>query len=267
MLAANTADQLKEEHVPETSQRVAIVTGAARGIGAATAVRLAADGFAVAVLDLDEAATKQTVDTIVEAGGRAIGVGADVSDAQQVQAAVDRVAAELGAPTVLVNNAGVTRDNLIFKMSEADWDTVINVHLRGSFLMTRAVQKHMTEAKWGRIVNLSSTSALGNRGQVNYSAAKAGLQGFTKTLAIELGKFNVTANAIAPGFIATDMTAATAERLGVGFEEFKAMAAQQIPVNRVGVPEDIAHTVSFLVSDGAGFVSGQVIYVAGGPRD
>jgi 3-oxoacyl-[acyl-carrier protein] reductase len=267
MLAATSAVQLKEEHVPETSQRVAIVTGAARGIGAATAVRLAADGFAVAVLDLDEAATKQTVDAIVEAGGRAIGVGADVSDADQVQAAVDRVAGELGAPTVLVNNAGVTKDNLIFKMSESDWDTVMNVHLRGSFLMTRAVQKHMTEAKWGRIVNLSSTSALGNRGQVNYSAAKAGLQGFTKTLAIELGKFNVTANAIAPGFIATDMTAATAERIGMGFEDFKTMMAQQIPVQRVGVPDDIAHTVSFLVSDGAGFVSGQVIYVAGGPRD
>ncbi|MCD0483858.1 3-oxoacyl-ACP reductase FabG [Streptacidiphilus sp. ASG 303] len=247
--------------------RVAIVTGAARGIGAATAVRLAADGLAVAVVDLDESAGKDTVERITAAGGRALAVGADVSDAEQVQAAVDRVAAELGAPTVLVNNAGVLRDNLLFKMSESDWDTVMSVHLKGAFLMTRAVQKHMVDAGFGRVVNLSSSSAQGNRGQANYSAAKAGLQGFTKTLAIELGKFGVTANAVAPGFIATDMTAATAARVGMDFEEFKKAAATQIPVARVGVPEDIAHTISFLVSEGAGFVSGQVVYVAGGPLD
>ena len=168
---------------------------------------------------------------------------------------------------MLVNNAGILRDNLLFKMSVDDWDAVMNVHLRGAFLMTRAVQKHMVEAKWGRIVNLSSTSALGNRGQANYSAAKAGMQGFTKTLAFELGKFGVTANAIAPGFIVTDMTAATAARVGVGFEDFQKAAAAQIPVQRVGRPEDIAHTASFLVSEGAGFVSGQVIYVAGGPTN
>jgi 3-oxoacyl-[acyl-carrier protein] reductase len=250
----------------ESPTRVAIVTGAARGIGAATAVRLAADGFAVAVIDLDEAATAGTVREIEAAGGRALGVGADVSDAGQVQAAVDRVAAELGAPVVLVNNAGVTRDNMLFKMSETDWDLVMGVHLRGSFLMTRACQKHMVEAQWGRIVNLSSTSALGNRGQANYATAKAGLQGFTKTLAIELGKFGVTANAVAPGFIRTEMTRATAERIGRDWEEYVAERAAAIPVARAGVPEDIAHTVSFLVSEGAGFVSGQVIYVAGGPR-
>jgi 3-oxoacyl-[acyl-carrier protein] reductase len=246
--------------------RVAVVTGGARGIGAATAERLAADGFAVAVVDLDEANCADVVGKIIAAGGRALAVGADVSDSEQVQAAVDRVASELGGPTVLVNNAGVLRDNLLFKMSDSDWDTVMQVHLRGAFLMSRAVQRHMTEAGWGRIVNLSSTSALGNRGQANYSAAKAGLQGFTKTLAIELGKFGVTANAIAPGFIVTDMTAATAERVGVSFEDFQKHAAAQIPVQRTGRPEDIAHTVSFLVSEGAGFVSGQVIYVAGGPR-
>jgi 3-oxoacyl-[acyl-carrier protein] reductase len=246
-------------------QRIAIVTGAARGIGAGTAKRLAADGMAVAVLDLNEADGASTVAEIEKAGGRAIAVGADVSNAEQVQAAVDKIAAELGEPTVLVNNAGVTRDNLIFKMSENDWDTVMGVHLRGAFLMTRAAQKYMVAAKWGRIVNLSSVSAVGNRGQVNYSAAKAGLQGFTKTLAIELGKYGVTANAIAPGFIATDMTAATAARLGVPFEDFQAAAAQGIPVQRVGQPEDIANAVSFFVSDAAGFVSGQVLYVAGGP--
>ncbi|WP_042381625.1 3-oxoacyl-ACP reductase FabG [Streptacidiphilus melanogenes] len=247
--------------------RVAIVTGAARGIGAATAIRLAADGYAVAVIDLEESAGKDTVEKITAAGGKALAVGADVSNAEQVAAAVDRVVAELGAPTILVNNAGVLRDNLLFKMSESDWDTVMNVHLKGAFLMSKACQKHMVDAGYGRIVNLSSSSALGNRGQANYSAAKAGLQGFTKTLAKELGKFGVTANAVAPGFIATDMTAATAERVGMGFEEFKAAAASMIPVNRVGVPDDIAHTVSFLVSEGAGFVSGQVIYVAGGPLD
>lgn len=251
----------------DTPARVAIVTGAARGIGAATAIRLAADGLAVAVLDLDEEATSETVTAITGAGGRAIGVGADVSDADQVAVAVSRVAGELGEPTVLVNNAGVIRDNLLFKMTDQDWDAVIGVHLRGAFLMSRAVQAYMTKAKWGRIVNLSSTSALGNRGQANYSAAKAGLQGFTKTLAIELGPFGVTANAIAPGFIVTDMTAATAARVGVPFDVFQKGAAEQIPVRRVGRPEDIAHTVSFLASDGAGFVSGQVIYVAGGPTN
>jgi 3-oxoacyl-[acyl-carrier protein] reductase len=250
----------------EATPRVAIVTGAARGIGAATAIRLAQDGFAVAVLDLDETAAKTTVQAIESAGGRALAVGADVSDAEQVEAAVTRVATELGPPVVLVNNAGVTRDNMLFKMTEADWDTVMNVHLRGAFLMTRAAQKYMIDAKWGRIVSLSSTSALGNRGQANYSTAKAGLQGFTKTLAIELGKFGVTANAIAPGFIQTEMTKATAERMGIPFDDFIAFAAKEIPVARVGQPEDIAHLVSFLVSEGAGFVSGQVVYAAGGPK-
>jgi 3-oxoacyl-[acyl-carrier protein] reductase len=247
------------------SERVAIVTGAARGIGAATARRLAADGMAVAALDLDEAACAGTVKEIADAGGRAIALGADVSKTEQVQAAVERVAAELGPPAVLVNNAGILRDNLLFKMTDDDWDAVLNVHLRGAFLMTRAAQKHMVDQRYGRIVNLSSSSALGNRGQVNYSAAKAGLQGFTKTLAIELGPFGITANAVAPGFIATDMTASTAARVGMSFEDFQAAAAGQIPVRRVGQPADVANTISFLAGEAAGFVSGQVIYVAGGP--
>jgi 3-oxoacyl-[acyl-carrier protein] reductase len=245
--------------------RVAIVTGGARGIGAATARRLAADGAAVAVLDLDEVGCKDTVEAITTAGGRAIAVGADVSDTAQVTAAVERTADELGPPVILVNNAGVIRDNLLFKMADEDWDTVLRVHLRGAFLMSRAVQAHMTAQRFGRIVNLSSSSALGNRGQANYSAAKAGLQGFTKTLAIELGPFGVTVNAVAPGFIVTDMTAATAARMGVGFDEFQQHAAAAIPVRRVGQPADIAHLISYLTSEDAGFVSGQVIYVAGGP--
>jgi 3-oxoacyl-[acyl-carrier protein] reductase len=249
-----------------TPLRTAIVTGAARGIGAGVARRLAADGFAVAVVDLDETACKPVVEEIERADSRAIAVGADVADEQAVANAVTRITEELGAPTVLVNNAGIIRDNLLFKMTTDDWDAVMGVHLRGAFLMSRAVQKHMTEAGWGRIVNLSSTSALGNRGQANYAAAKAGLQGFTKTLALELGRFGVTANAIAPGFIETEMTAATAERMGVAFEDFKAGAAAQIPVARTGTPDDIAHAVSFFASEGAGFVSGQVLYVAGGPK-
>ncbi|MCO7195425.1 3-oxoacyl-ACP reductase FabG [Pseudonocardia sp. McavD-2-B] len=247
-------------------QRTAVVTGGARGIGAATAIRLAADGHKVAVLDLEESAAKSTVEAIESAGGTAAAFGADVADEQAVAAAVDAVTERLGAPTVLINNAGITKDNLLFKMTVDDWDAVMGVHLRGAFLMTRAVQKHMVDAAWGRVVNLSSTSALGNRGQANYSAAKAGMQGFTKTLAIELGKFGVTANCIAPGFIASEMTKATAERIGVDWEEFKAARAKEIPVQRPGAPEDIAQTVSFFVDERSSFVSGQVIYVAGGPK-
>ena len=249
----------------EQGQRVAIVTGGARGIGAAIARRLAGDGLAVAVIDLKEGDCGATVDAITSAGGRAFAAGADVSDSGQVTAAVEAIAAELGPPVVLVNNAGVLRDNLLFKMTDDDWDTVMGVHLKGAFLMSRACQKYMVEQKYGRIICLSSSSALGNRGQSNYSTAKAGLQGLTKTLAKELGQFGVTANAIAPGFIVTDMTAATAARVGIGFEDFQKGAAAQIPVRRVGQPEDVAHVASFLASEGAGFVSGQVIYVAGGP--
>ena len=249
-----------------TGSRTAIVTGAARGIGAAIATRLAQDGYAVGVIDLNESDTARTVEAITAAGGRAVGVGADVSDSSAVSSAVATVAEALGAPTVLVNNAGILRDNLLFKMTDDDWDAVMRVHLRGAFLMSREVQKHQVEANWGRIVNLSSTSALGNRGQANYAAAKAGLQGFTKTLAIELGRYGVTANAIAPGFIATDMLRATAERMGVSFEDFLEGATREIAVGRVGSPDDVAAAASFFCSEGAGFVSGQVLYVAGGPK-
>ena len=243
----------------------AVVTGGARGIGAAIAARLSSDGLAVAVLDLDESACTPVVEQLAASGGRAIAVGVDVSDEAAVTAAVTRVADELGPPTVLVNNAGITRDNLLFKMSADDWDAVMGVHLRGSFLMSRAAQGFMTQARWGRIVNLSSSSALGNRGQANYAAAKAGLQGFTKSLAKELGKFGVTVNAIAPGFVVTEMTRRTAERLGMSFEDFQAAAAAEIAVARVGQPEDIAAAASFFVRDEASYISGQILYVAGGP--
>ncbi|MFC9999842.1 3-oxoacyl-ACP reductase FabG [Nocardia sp. NPDC127526] len=245
---------------------VAFVTGSARGIGAATAARLAADGFTVAVADLDEAACKDTVEAIVAAGGKAIAVGCNVTDEAQVDAAIDNVAAELGSIDVLVNNAGVLRDNLLFKMSADDWDIVMNVHLKGAFLCSRAAQRHMVKQKSGKIVNTSSVSALGSRGQANYSAAKMGIQGFTRTLAIELGPYGINVNAVAPGFIVTEMTDATAARVGVSPEEFRTKAAEITPLRRVGKPEDIANVVSFLVSADASFVTGQTIYVDGGRR-
>ncbi|MGY4645267.1 3-oxoacyl-ACP reductase FabG [Cellulomonas sp. URHB0016] len=249
-----------------TEPRTALVTGAARGIGAATARRLAADGFRVAVLDLREEDASVTAEALRASGGTAFAVGADVGDEAAVGAAVARVADALGPPTVLVNNAGILRDNLLFRMSVADWDSIMSVHLRGAFLVSRAVQEHMVAARWGRVVNLSSTSALGNRGQANYAAAKAGIQGFTKTLAIELGPFGVTVNCVAPGFVETDMTRATADRLGLAHEEFFATIARDVPVRRVGTPADIAAAVSFFCSDEASYVSGQVLYVAGGPK-
>lgn len=246
--------------------RVAIVTGAARGIGAATALRLARDGHAVAVLDLDVDSCADTVAEIESSGGRALAVGADVADAEAVASAVALVAGELGEPSILVNNAGILRDNMLFKMTEADWDAVMNVHLRGAFLMTRAVQAFQVKHGWGRIVNLSSTSALGNRGQANYAAAKAGIQGFTKTLAIELGRYGITANSVAPGLISTDMLRATAERMGVGYDEFLLAASKDVAVGRAGEPGDVAAAVSYFCSEEASYVSGQVLYVAGGPK-
>ena len=246
--------------------RVAIVTGAAQGIGAATARRLAADGAAVAVLDVTEERTEQTVADIREAGGTALGVGADVSDTASVTAAIDRVAAELGRLDILVNNAGVTRDNLVHKLSDDDWDTVLDINLKGAFLASRAAQRHMVAAKYGRIVSLSSTSARGNRGQANYAAAKAGIQGLTATLAQELGRFGITVNAVAPGYVATAMTAATARRVGYTPEDHQKAAAGMIPLGRVAQPEEIAAVIAFLASDDASYVSGQTLYVNGGLR-
>jgi 3-oxoacyl-[acyl-carrier protein] reductase len=250
--------------------RVAVITGAARGIGFGTATRFAEEGASVAVLDLDEANAAEAAEKIAGSssgeGGQAIGIGCDVSDSPSVAAAVERVVNEIGGLHILVNNAGITRDNLLFKMTDEDWDLVMNVHLRGAFLMSRAAQAHMTAQKYGKIVNLSSVSALGNRGQANYSAAKMGIQGFTRTLAIELGPFGVNVNAIAPGFIATEMTDATAARVGVSVEDFRKAAADRNPVRRVGFPEDIAAAAAFLCSDEASYITGQTLYVDGGAK-
>jgi 3-oxoacyl-[acyl-carrier protein] reductase len=247
--------------------RVAVVTGAARGIGAGIATRFADEGASVAVLDLDEGQASEVAAGLASGDGRRhVGIACDVSDAESAQAGVDRVVAELGGLHILVNNAGVTRDNLLFKMSDEDWDTVMAVHLRGAFLMTRAAQRHFVEQRYGKIICLSSVSALGNRGQANYAAAKMGLQGFVRTLGIELGPFGVNANAIAPGFIASDMTDATAARVGMSVEDFRQAAADRNPVRRVGFPEDIAAAAAFLCSDEASYITGQTLYVDGGAK-
>ncbi len=250
--------------MPGVQDRVALVTGGAQGIGAEIARRLASDGAKVGVLDLRLDAAQTVVDEIASAGGKALALGADVTERDQVQAAVDSLVGEYGALHILVNNAGVLRDNLLFKMTDDDWTVIMEVHLRGAFLCSQIAQKRMVEARYGRIVSMSSTSALGNRGQVNYATAKAGLQGLTKTLAIELGPFGVTANAIAPGFVETAMTKATAERTGTTIEQMREGVAAALPVRRGGVPSDVANAVAFFAGEEAGYVTGQVLYVDGG---
>ncbi len=241
---------------------VALVTGAGRGIGAATAQRLIEDGARVTIADVDDAAAAEQAKSF---GLQAQAVHCDVTDLASAQAAVEATLKAFGRLDILVNNAGVVRDNLLFKMTDEDFEMVLAVHLRGAFHCTRAAQAPMVEQKYGRIVSLSSTSALGNRGQTNYSAAKAALQGMTRTWAVELGPVGITANAVAPGFIDTEMTQGTARRMGVDPEVFKAAAAQRIPLRRVGQPSEVASVIAFLASDDASFVSGQTIYIAGGP--
>lgn len=254
------------------TNKVAVVTGAAQGIGAATALKLAAGGATVVVLDLNEAGAKDTAQQIsadpqvLASGGRAVAAACDVTD----EATVDRVFADLhrefGRLDILVNNAGITRDNLFFKMERPDWDSVLTTNLTSAYLCSRAAQRYMVPARSGRIVSLSSRSALGNRGQANYAAAKAGIQGLTATLAIELGPFNVTVNAVAPGYIATSMTAATAERVGSSPAEHQAAVAARTPLGRVGQPEEVAAAVAFFASDDASYISGQTLYINGGAR-
>ncbi|GGJ66646.1 3-oxoacyl-[acyl-carrier protein] reductase [Anoxybacillus voinovskiensis] len=247
--------------------RVAFVTGGSRGIGKAIVERFAQEGASVAFVDLNEEALHKTATELKEKGYAVYAKIADVTDASQVETVVQEIVDAFGAVDILVNNAGVIRDNLLFKMTDSDWETVMNVHLKGAFYCARAVQKYMVERKYGRIINISSTSALGNRGQANYATAKAGLQGFTKTLAIELGKYGITTNAVAPGFIETDMTKATAERIGISFEELVQASIAHIPVGRSGKPADVAHAVAFFADENSSFINGQVLYVAGGPKN
>jgi len=246
--------------------KVALVTGGANGIGAATSEKFGAEGASVVVVDLERGAADAVAQKVSEAGGKAIGLAADVTKHEQADAAVQRAVDEYGRLDILVCCAGIIRDNLVFKMTDDDWFAVINTHLTGSFFFARAAQAVMTKQQYGKIVFLSSTSALGNRGQTNYSTAKGGLQSMARTLAIELGRFNINVNAVAPGFVETRMTQETARRMGVDFEEFKKGAAEMIPLKRVGQPEDIAGVIAFLCHDDSGFVSGQTIYAAGGPR-
>jgi 3-oxoacyl-[acyl-carrier protein] reductase len=246
--------------------RVAFVTGAGRGIGAATALRMAEEGARVALADIDTEGCKQVAAQLERQGSEGLIVACNVVDKAMVQEAMEQTVNRFGRLDILVNNAGVVRDNLLFKMSDEEWDLVINVHLKGAFLCSRAAQAYMVKQNYGRIISLSSVSALGNRGQANYSSAKAGLQGLTRTLAIELGPFGITANAIAPGFIDTEMTRETSRRLGMDPEKRIEEAAKIIPVRRVGQPRDVANVICFLASEEAGFVTGQTIYVAGGPR-
>jgi 3-oxoacyl-[acyl-carrier protein] reductase len=248
------------------TEQVAVVTGAGGGIGAATARRLADEGAAVVLVDRQEIAAEHAASAIRAAGGRASTIAADVADASQVERVIDHVVERHGRLDVLVNNAGITRDNLLFKLTEEEWDHVLDVNLKSVFLCSRAAQRVMVEAKRGAIVSLSSRSALGNRGQANYSAAKAGIRGLTATMAIELGPFGVRANAVAPGYIATEMTAATARRIGVDPAEHQQHAAAKTPLRRVGQPEEVASVIAFLASADASYVTGQTIEINGGGR-
>jgi 3-oxoacyl-[acyl-carrier protein] reductase len=242
--------------------KVALVTGGGRGIGAATSALFAQEGAAVVVCDLDEGPAREVAQPLGEA---ALAVACDVTRREDVEGAVRRAVDTFGRLDILVCCAGITRDNLIHKMTDEDWQDVMATHLTGSFLACQAAQRVMVPQRYGKIVLLSSTSALGNRGQVNYSAAKAGLQGMTRTLAIELGPFNINVNAVAPGFVETRMTQATSRRLGIDWEDFKQRALEQTPLRKLGQPADIANVIAFLSSDDSGFVSGQTIYARGGP--
>jgi len=240
------------------TDKVALVTGAARGLGRAIAQTLSNAGAKIACIDVNAETLADTVAAIRAAGGTAEPIACDVTQSEQVGDAVDRVIALWGKLDILVNNAGITRDNVIVRMKDDQWDAVLNINLRGTFLFTRAAARPMMKARQGRIINVASVSGLmGNPGQVNYSASKAGVIGLTRTVAKELAGRNVTVNAVAPGFIATDMTA----KLG---EEILTQVRKEIPLGRLGEPQDVADAVLFLASDAASFITGHVLTIDGG---
>jgi 3-oxoacyl-[acyl-carrier protein] reductase len=239
--------------------RVGVITGSARGIGKACAVALGREGGKLVITDIDEAAIAACVAELESAGIECIGVKADVCDERQVAALAAKAIAAFGKVDILVNNAGFTRDKYLTKMPTSDWDAVVDTILKGAFLCTKAIVPSMIEQRWGRIVNISSRAHWGNPGQANYSAAKAGIIGFTRALAYEQGKFNITSNAIAPGFIETELVKALPT-----YERLKETALARNLVPRVGVPDDVANAFLFLASEAAGFISGETIHVSGG---
>jgi len=238
--------------------KVALVTGAAQGIGRAIALKLAANGADVVIVDMNLDKAQETAREAERLGRRALALRANIANLQEAEAMADEAVAKLGAVHVMVNNAGITRDALILRMKEEDWDAVINVNLKGVFNCTKAVVKHMSKQRYGRIVNIASiVGEMGNAGQANYSASKAGVIAFTKTVAREFATRNITCNAVAPGFIDTAMTQALSEKV-------KEELAKQIPMGRLGTPEDVAEGVLFLVSETTGYITGQVLNINGG---
>lgn len=243
----------------QISGRTALVTGAANGIGAAIAEMLGREGVRVAVLDIAGGAAVSQAERLQQQGIEAFGEATDVTDATSVAQAFEAVQSKFGSVDILVNNAGFTRDSRIGRMDEAAWDAVIDVVLKGAFLCTKAALPHMIERRWGRIINISSRAYLGNPGQANYSAAKAGLLGFTRAMALENGKYSITVNAVAPGIIDT-----AAVRALPHYEKVKASAESTLPLPRLGKVEDVASTVTFLASEHAAYITGDVVHVTGG---
>lgn len=247
--------------------KVAIVTGAGRGIGRAIATRLAEEGAKVVVSDINSVFAENLATQFKKMGQEALAIKADVSNWQEVEQMLEQTEGKFGKVDILINNAGIRRDAPFHKISGEDWDAVIAVQLKGSFNCTRAAQKYMVRQNYGKIVNLSSPvpSSLGRRGQTSYASVNAAIEGFTKTLALELGRYNINVNCVAPDFIDTEMTRKAARREGMYVDDFKRFAVAQVPLRRIGTPVDVANVVLFLVSDESSFISGQVIHVKGGP--